>query len=149
MKTNLERCANMLGSMIRYVVLLFLVACQTAPETQQDLDEVIAASFDQAAIQYRAMDQTLPDTLFPRTTNPDGSLETNTSEWWTSGFFPGNLGLLYEHTHEPFRKERTWHGRGRWSAKSAMPATTTSGSRFSTASARAYDSRKIAAMFLS
>ena len=115
MKNNDERYQRMHSSIRTYVVLLFLVtcgACQTAPEAHEDLDEVIAASFDQAAVQYRAMDETLPDTLFPRTTNPDGSLRTNTSEWWTSGFFPGSLWLLYEQTGDPFWQERavarTW-----------------------------------------
>jgi len=97
------------ASMNRYSVLLILAACwacQPAPDSQDDLDAVIASSFEQAVVQYRAMDQALPDTLFPRTTNPDGSLRTNTSAWWTSGFFPGSLWLLYEWTDDPFWKER-------------------------------------------
>jgi rhamnogalacturonyl hydrolase YesR len=42
------------------------------------------------------MEATLPDSLLPRTTNPDGTLRTNKPNWWTSGFYPGTLWYLYQ-----------------------------------------------------
>ncbi|MCI0695564.1 glycoside hydrolase family 88 protein, partial [candidate division KSB1 bacterium] len=36
----------------------------------------------------------------PRSLNPDGSLRLVASTDWTSGFFPGCLWLMYEHTGE-------------------------------------------------
>ncbi len=94
-----------------FLALALLVGCQpeTAPEATHPLaglDTLAAASLEQAVAQYRAMDETLPDTLFPRTINPDGTLRTNTSEWWTSGFFPGSLWYLYEFTGNDDLKTR-------------------------------------------
>jgi len=66
----------------------------------------LEASLDRAVLQYLAMDQALPDTLFPRTASPDGALVTNRSDWWTSGFFPGSLWYLFEYSADPTLAER-------------------------------------------
>ena len=96
------------------VVLAFAVAvagsgCGPAPGAaggDTALLAMIDSSLARAAVQYTAMDDALPDGLFPRTTDPDGSLRTNTSEWWTSGFFPGSLWYLHEHTGDPALRDR-------------------------------------------
>lgn len=85
---------------------LLAAACMRQPGASQDLREIVEASLDRAVTQYAAMDASLPDTLFPRSIRPDGSLWTNTSGWWTSGFFPGSLWYLYEYTQDPEMKER-------------------------------------------
>ncbi|ASZ14553.1 glycoside hydrolase family 88 protein [Chitinophaga pendula] len=60
-----------------------------------------------AGEQYKRMATTVPDSLLPRTTNPkDGSLVTAKSNWWTCGFYPGTLWLLYEFSKdEALKKE--------------------------------------------
>ena len=68
--------------------------------------DIVESSLNLAVEQYTAMDQVLPDSLFPRTMAEDGSLVTNESRWWTSGFFPGSLWYLYEYTRDPSLKER-------------------------------------------
>ncbi len=79
-----------------------LWSCQAQKETteEQPLPEAIESSLDLAVEQYKRMDETVPDTLLPRTTNPDGTLRTNETGWWTSGFFPGSLWYLYEHSQD-------------------------------------------------
>jgi unsaturated chondroitin disaccharide hydrolase len=53
------------------------------------------------------------DTLqFPRSTKPDGSYSTTSSDGWTSGFYPGILWQMYEHT-----KDKKWeHAARKWTA---------------------------------
>lgn len=97
-------------------LLLFLLAATGCDRSTADRDEALLETIDhsleQAAVQYTAMDEALPDTLFPRTVHPDGTVRTNTSAWWTSGFFPGSLWYLYDHTGDPGLRERaetrTW-----------------------------------------
>ena len=45
-----------------------------------------------------------PDRL-PKTMKPDGSLETCNSDWWVSGFFPGQLWYLYEYSGDETLKK--------------------------------------------
>jgi unsaturated chondroitin disaccharide hydrolase len=53
------------------------------------------------------------DTLaFPRSTNPNGTLNTVPSQDWTSGFYAGNLWQVYEYTKDPFWKQQA----ERWTA---------------------------------
>lgn len=44
-----------------------------------------------------------PDRL-PRSLDEKGDLVTSNSDWWTSGFFPGVLWLLYENTQDSILK---------------------------------------------
>ncbi|GEM_PF-556871 len=67
---------------------------------------IIEGSLDRAVPQYTAMDEMLPDTLFPRTARPDATILTSNSAWWTSGFFPGSLWYLYEYTGDPELQQR-------------------------------------------
>lgn len=113
MNDNPARAALVAGPVL--LLGLALPGCNSAPPTRDvepPLRAMIDSSLDRAVEQYRAMDDALPDTLFPRTVDPDGTLRTNTSRWWTSGFFPGSLWYLYEYTGDPDLKERaearTW-----------------------------------------
>jgi unsaturated chondroitin disaccharide hydrolase len=93
---------------IKNTALFFLAivfGCHTGEEGENDLMALSAASLENAVIQYKEMDKVLLDTLFPRSIKPDGSLWTNTSDWWTSGFFPGSLWYLYEYSGDPLVKE--------------------------------------------
>src|SRR5215217_7541078 len=77
---------------------LFLLMLSLSAAAQKDLKKLIDSSFSLAAQQYLQMQATVPPQVFPRSINPDGTLMTNTSDWWTSGFFPGSLWYLYEQT---------------------------------------------------
>lgn len=92
--------------------LFFLfVRCSSNEDKSNDLMAVSVSSLEQAVQQYKAMDKSLPDSLFPRSTRPDSSLWTVQSWWWTTGFFPGTLWYLYEYSGDPLlmeiAKERT------------------------------------------
>jgi hypothetical protein len=82
------------------------------PSDDASLLALVEESLDQAVGQYQALDQALADTLFPRTVNPEGTLVTNSSRWWTSGFFPGTLWYLSEYTGRSDlaerARDRTW-----------------------------------------
>jgi hypothetical protein len=62
----------------------------------------VRAALDTAARRYRHAARTLdPAAGYPRSTNPDGSWRSVPLRDWTSGFFPGTLWYLYEHTRDP------------------------------------------------
>lgn len=86
---------------ILFFVVVTATACRQQPVETASTQVDFKASLDSAVVQYRAMDATVPDTLFPRSAHPDGSLWTDKSGWWTSGFFPGSLWYLYEHSRDP------------------------------------------------
>ncbi|MFP4288689.1 MAG: glycoside hydrolase family 88 protein [Bacteroidales bacterium] len=59
--------------------------------------EKAEASLERAGEQYKRMINTLPDSVLPRTFQGDTMIYSNIY-WWTSGFYPGSLWYLYEHT---------------------------------------------------
>ena len=66
----------------------------------------VQKQFEFAAKQYQGMLASHPDlTQSPQSTNPDGTPNNRTSDWWCSGFFPGSLWYLYEFTGDPIWKE--------------------------------------------
>ena len=69
---------------------------------QKNDSQWIEQNFTAAAQHARNMVSAMsayPDQL-PRTTDADGKLVPCNSSWWTSGFFPGTLWLLYEKTRD-------------------------------------------------
>ncbi len=81
---------------------MLLLACTTEKDHSKldKLNQIVQQSLDKAIPQYIALEHSVPDTLMPRSANPDGSLMTNESGWWTSGFFPGSLWYLYEYSDQ-------------------------------------------------
>ena len=69
---------------------------------QQYSDHFIAEEIDFAVKQYKLMRNLLGKTpgAFPKTIDKNGGLEFCNSSWWTTGFFPGSLCLLYNETHD-------------------------------------------------
>ena len=60
------------------------------------------AALDQAAERLRPfLDRPALDGEIPRTVKPDGTASESAAREWTSGFYPGTLWLLYEHTGDP------------------------------------------------
>lgn len=58
------------------------------------IDEALRGSVRQSMAMARSLADR-PGTL-PRTLDSSGNVRTCTSQWWTSGFFPGTLWYLYE-----------------------------------------------------
>ncbi|WP_353140673.1 glycoside hydrolase family 88 protein [Pseudopedobacter sp.] len=65
------------------------------------LKEIIEKSLDQSTKQYKFLKSVTPEDRFPKTYEgrEKGSV-TSTAKNWTSGFYPGTLVYLYEHTKD-------------------------------------------------
>lgn len=84
-------------------ILFFLIVCTCAfscnREKTPTLIDNLDASLRLAVKQSTLMAESLQDKqVLPRTLSSKGELVTSDSKWWTSGFFPGVLWLLYEST---------------------------------------------------
>ena len=83
------------------LALLIAVGFSCKSESSQDsLQGMIDKGLDRSLAQVKLMAADLmsqPDKL-PRTIGKDGSFATSNSSWWCSGFFPGELWMLYEYT---------------------------------------------------
>jgi hypothetical protein len=92
-------------------IVFLLLACGTfhaQAQTKLSVKQMKALadeSLQFSAKQYKHMMQSLPDSLFPRSTNKDGSLMTAKYNWWTAGFYPGSCWYLYEFTKDPAFKQ--------------------------------------------
>ncbi len=66
----------------------------------QPLRDVIGEALRSSVRQSMAMAASLSGQpgLLPRSVDKNGALVTCTSQWWTSGFFPGTLWYLYEYS---------------------------------------------------
>ncbi len=96
-----------------------LLACLTLPLscTANEPGGIVKENFDFAArqllyaveltgeaIENDSRDQKMKESrplVSPRTMNEDGSLKMVPARDWTSGFFPGELWLMYEYTSDP------------------------------------------------
>ena len=90
---------------IQILLFIFLLCGCSAQEksssSQQDLLQTINKNFEDASSQYKLMMSKLPPGRFPKTYYVQtDSLETSSSKWWCSGFYPGTLLLLYEQTKD-------------------------------------------------
>jgi hypothetical protein len=71
------------------------------PRPETHLDSLALAGLDFAAQQYRRAAQIHdPAKGYPRATDSTGAWNTVRINDWTSGFFPGTLWYLYEHTRD-------------------------------------------------
>jgi hypothetical protein len=57
--------------------------------------------------QYVYFSQQIPDSVFPRSLNKDGTLYPSNSGWWCSGFYPGTLLYLQENFKNDTLKQET------------------------------------------
>jgi unsaturated chondroitin disaccharide hydrolase len=79
-------------------ILLILTACAKDKPMTKVIDESLAFSVDQYKLMTDVM-KDIPDQL-PRTIDVEGRLRTESSRWWTSGFYPGCLWYLYEYSND-------------------------------------------------
>lgn len=94
---------------IRFIVIIFSILALTSckkevkkiEEKVENKEQLITRVFKLAENQYEFLIKkidTLSPLLQPRSLKNDGSLKLVYKEDWTSGFFPGSLWYLYEHT---------------------------------------------------
>ncbi|MBQ8060357.1 MAG: glycoside hydrolase family 88 protein [Bacteroidales bacterium] len=84
------------------VPLLFIGGCKDSKESMDALTDRV---FTLASTQYPILAKSLPQDKTPRTLNENGGLVTADIGWWCSGFFPGNLWLVYEYTGDEALKD--------------------------------------------
>ena len=88
---------------ILVIPIITLFACQPV---QKPLDQLIEEQLQFAVEQYKLMDNTLPDSVCPRSYDPkQDKLITSGPGWWCSGFFPGSLWYLYEYSGDTTIRE--------------------------------------------
>lgn len=82
-----------------FLSALFLSCICCVRVNGQDMSALIDENFRFAARQYKVLAGKTPADRMPRTYDPatDRSIDS-TTDWWTSGFYPGTLWYIYEHT---------------------------------------------------
>lgn len=97
---KIVKFAYMNNTRLHLFAALALILCSCAPK-QESFEQLTERVMDLAVEKYIAIDQAINQTevtAYPRSTNPDGNLRTSDMGWWCSGFYPGSLWLIYEHT---------------------------------------------------
>ena len=86
-------------------VFLLLFACQNQDdELLTQINHALEVTQEQSLRMAEALAD--EDDKLPKTIGDDGKLETCTSSWWVSGFFPGQLWYMYEYTNDD--KYKNW-----------------------------------------
>jgi unsaturated chondroitin disaccharide hydrolase len=83
-----------------HLLLFCFYAGSVTAQPKKEVSKMIDASHKVANKQLLQLHQAVPKDMFPRSINPDGTLRTNKSDWWTSGFFPGSLWYLFQYTKD-------------------------------------------------
>jgi hypothetical protein len=93
-------------SIILFILGLWSCAATNAAE-KPDGAEHAKAQLDQVVSRALSYLESFPiDSMsIPRALSPDGSLHATSSRDWTSGFYPGELWLLYEYSQEDSFKD--------------------------------------------
>lgn len=103
-------------SIIRFIpislLILFVTSCnnivKTVEKNEETKQELLERVFLVAENQYKYLlgqIDTISPLMQPRSINKDGSYRLAYKEDWTSGFFPGSLWFLYEHSNKELWKE--------------------------------------------
>ena len=84
------------------VVACLMVASLPASVQADPLDALVANDLQYAGQQLQAAVNVTPVARYPyETPSPSGPWTTSDAAWWTSGFFPGSLWLMYQATGDP------------------------------------------------
>src|SRR5699024_4729703 len=88
------------------LIITSMTACNQSSEKNQ-MKDLIDENFQFAEKQYKFLMQDLPDDLIPHSYDAEKDEKINREiSWWTTGFYPGSLWLIYEQTEDPeIRKE--------------------------------------------
>jgi hypothetical protein len=92
-----------MGRRAGLLVVACLVAASVPASAQADpLDALVANDLQYAGQQLQAAVNVTPVARYPyETPSPSGPWTTSDAAWWTSGFFPGSLWLMYQATGDP------------------------------------------------
>jgi len=83
------------------LLLLFPTLASVAQKSAKAMRRLIDTDMQFAARQYKFMAALTPADSMPRSFNEKSNrLITSATDWWTSGFFPGSLWLIYEYTSD-------------------------------------------------
>ena len=82
------------------------VSCGERYELKQSLKAALEVAVEQDKAQAEVLMERVDE--MPKTFEK-GGLVTANIYWWTSGFFPGSLWLLYEHTGDEQLREYAEH----------------------------------------
>ena len=106
----------MKSSPLFLLLLVLIFSCNKSENSTRNGErtETATQTLDRLATTMLAyLPQHAPDSLkIPRAVNADGSLKLTPSRDWTSGFFPGTLWQLYDHS----RKEPLKEAAEQWTA---------------------------------
>jgi unsaturated chondroitin disaccharide hydrolase len=79
-------------------LVLAVGALSPAAAAADPLDDAVAHDLSFAASQLNRTLSEVPSTAWPYETGSDGRWTTKSAGWWTSGFFPGSLWMMYRAT---------------------------------------------------
>jgi unsaturated chondroitin disaccharide hydrolase len=86
---------------IALAMISFSCNTKSTDQTESESSDIVLKVFQRAEVQLgNAVSQYQDLTLFPRSSNPDGTLIAVPAKNWVSGFFPGSLWYLYEFTED-------------------------------------------------
>ncbi len=84
--------------------VLILSACSSPRQlrvTDQSFRTSVNDQLGSASAQYKLLMKSVPPEKFPKNYDPKkAAYEWSNSSWWCSGFYPGSLLYLYEHTKD-------------------------------------------------
>src|SRR5687767_13891449 len=87
------------------LVLGFSIAAKSQ-NANKPMRQLIDENLSYAAQQYKVLLKSVPPTVMPRSYDSSkGGLITSNTKWWTSGFYPGTLWMIYDHTKDPAIRE--------------------------------------------
>lgn len=91
------------GVMALAVTVIGMTSFTSCTERAEPMEQVIEKGLGRAAEQALLMAKELEasEGKLPKSIGKDGKLEVSTYSWWCSGFYPGELWYLYEHTSSP------------------------------------------------
>src|SRR3954452_8359717 len=92
-----------MGRRAGLLVAACLIAASLPASAQADpLDALVANDLQYAGQQLQTAMNVTPVARYPyETPSPSGPWTTSDAAWWTSGFFPGSLWLMYQATGDP------------------------------------------------
>ncbi|MEJ7768738.1 MAG: glycoside hydrolase family 88 protein [Chitinophagaceae bacterium] len=86
-------------------LLFWIVVASTAQTSKKAMNQLINDNMVYAAKQYKVLMQNTPPKLMPRSLDSTGKLVTSNTKWWCSGFYPGTLWMIFDHTKDTVIKE--------------------------------------------
>ncbi len=84
-----------------FLIVLFHGVATAAQEMKSSMKDLIAENMSFAAQQYKVLAKSVPPEVMPRSYDSSkGGLITSNTKWWTSGFYPGTLWMIYANTKD-------------------------------------------------